>query len=91
MDAAMWEVIAVARPLQIDLTEKDIGEWYQVLASLHEAGKTSMLQDVEAGRKTEVEMLAGTVITLGERLGIPTPVNRQLFAELKRIESQPHA
>ena len=90
MDAAMKEVISVAQALEIDLTEKDIEEWYRVLASLNEAGKTSMLQDVEAGRKTEVEMLSGTLIELGERLGIPTPVNRQLFAELKRIESQPH-
>jgi len=45
-----------------------------------------MLQDVEAGRSTEVEMLAGTVIELGRRHGILTPVNRMLLENLKRIE-----
>jgi 2-dehydropantoate 2-reductase len=46
-----------------------------------------MFQDVEAGRKTEVEMLAGTVIELGKRHGVATPVNGRLFDELKRIEA----
>jgi 2-dehydropantoate 2-reductase len=87
MDAAMHEVIAVARAMRVDLCEKDLGEWYQVLEALDAAGKTSMLQDVEAGRKTEVEMLAGTVLQQGTRLGVPTPVNQRLFTDLKRIES----
>ncbi|BCG46039.1 2-dehydropantoate 2-reductase [Citrifermentans bremense] len=86
MDAAMREVIAVAVAKQVNLSEDDIGQWYQVLSTLSAEGKTSMLQDVEAGRKTEVEMLAGTVIELGERYGIPTLVNRKLFDDLKLIE-----
>jgi 2-dehydropantoate 2-reductase len=87
MDSAMREVIAIAGAINVDLSEKDIGEWYKVLDALNPAGKTSMFQDVEAGRKTEVEMLAGTVIELGKRYGIPTPVNQRLFDELKRIEA----
>ena len=87
MDAAMREVIAVARAMNVDLGEKDIGEWYKVLDGLHAEGKTSMFQDVEAGRKTEVEMLAGTVIELAKRCGVATPVNQRLYDELKRIEA----
>lgn len=87
MDAAMREVIAIARAMNVDLGEKDIGEWYKVLDALHAEGKTSMFQDVEAGRKTEVEMLAGTVIELGKRFGVATPVNQRLYDELKRIEA----
>ena len=89
MDSAMAEVITIARAMKIRLDDDDIVEWYKVLSSLSETGKTSMLQDVEAGRKTEVEMLAGTLIELGERLGIPTPVNRKLYNGLKSIESLP--
>ena len=85
MDAAMREVISLAGAVQVDLCEEDIGEWYRILDSLDPAGKTSMLQDVEARRATEVEMLAGTVIDLGRRHGILTPVNRMLFEALKRI------
>jgi 2-dehydropantoate 2-reductase len=87
MDSAMREVITIARAMKVELSEKDIGEWYKVLDPLNPEGKTSMFQDVEAGRKTEVEMLAGTVIDLGKRYGVPTPVNRRLFDELKRIEA----
>lgn len=86
MDAAMREVISTAQALYIDLSEHDLVEWYSVLDTLGSSRKTLMLQDVEAGRKTEVEMLAGIVINLGKVHNIPTPVNQQLFDELKRIE-----
>ena len=86
-DSAMREVIAIAGAIKVDLSEKDIGEWYKVLEGLNPEGKTSMFQDVEAGRKTEVEMFAGTVIELGIRHGVATPVNQRLFDELKRIEA----
>ena len=65
MDAAMREVICIAQVMQIDLAEQDLDAWYRVLETLGDSSKTSMLQDVEAGRKTEVEMLAGTAISLG--------------------------
>lgn len=87
MEAAMREVIALAQALEVDLAEPDIQEFYRVLETLDADGKTSMLQDVEARRKTEVEMLAGTVLALGERHGVPTPVNRRLFEELRRLEA----
>jgi len=87
MDSAMGEVITLAQAMKVELSEKDIGEWYKVLDPLNPEGKTSMFQDVEAGRKTEVEMFAGTVIELGKRYGVPTPVNQRLFDELKKIEA----
>jgi 2-dehydropantoate 2-reductase len=46
-----------------------------------------MLQDVEAGRKTEVEMFSGKVIELGKRFGIPTPVNEKLFQRISKFEA----
>jgi len=87
MDAAMREVVSLARAEQVNLSEEDFGEWYRILGSLDPGGKTSMLQDVEARRTTEVEMLAGTVLAMGRRHGIPTPVNQRLFADLKRFEA----
>jgi 2-dehydropantoate 2-reductase len=86
MDSAMREVISIAKRMKVDLSEDDIVEWYKVLDTLGADKKTSMLQDVDAGRQTEVDMLAGTVIKLGKQHGVTTPVNQQLFDELKRIE-----
>jgi 2-dehydropantoate 2-reductase len=45
-----------------------------------------MLQDVEAGRKTEVEIFAGTVIELGRQYGVETPVNEVLFRMIRTLE-----
>jgi len=44
------------------------------------AHKTSMLQDVEAGRRMELEAVVGAVVELGERLGITMPATRSVYA-----------
>jgi 2-dehydropantoate 2-reductase len=86
MEAAMREVIAIAKAMKVPLEEKDIQDFYPFLSAMSPDGKTSMVQDVEAGRKTEVDMFAGKVNALGERLGIPTPVNQTLSRLLKVME-----
>ena len=86
MEAAMYEVIALAQAAGINLTDQDIEDWYTVLKTLRSDGKTSMLQDVEAGRQTEVDIFAGKMIELGHHYNIPTPVNEMLFHALKVIE-----
>jgi 2-dehydropantoate 2-reductase len=86
MESAMREVVALAGASGIGLGEADIAAWKKTLAALGPEGKTSMLQDVEAGRKTEVEAFAGTIVSLGEKYGIPTPVNRVLFDIIRTIE-----
>jgi len=86
MISAMEEVIAIAQPAGIHLSEADITNWNSFLNSLSPDGKTSMLQDIEARRKTEVEMFAGKVIELGKECGIPTPINQTLYRVIKVIE-----
>jgi len=86
MESAMREVITIAQAEGIHLVEEDIEEWNSFLATLSPQGKTSMLQDVEAKRKTEVEMFAGKVIELGKKHGIPTPINQTLYRFIKIIE-----
>jgi 2-dehydropantoate 2-reductase len=44
------------------------------------AHKTSMLQDLEAGRPMELEAVVGAVVELGERLGVPMPSTRAVYA-----------
>lgn len=87
MRMLMLEVIALAGRLGIDLKEADLAQWEPVLAGLGPRGKTSMLQDVEAHRKTEVETFAGKVITLGESCGLPTPANRMIMHMIRVIEA----
>lgn len=87
MIAAMREVIALAEKEGIDLTEVDLDYWLGVLSQLSPEGKPSMRQDVEAGRYSEVELFAGTVIELGKKYGIATPVNRSLYDQIKATEA----
>jgi 2-dehydropantoate 2-reductase len=87
MEEAMKEVIALARAEHIHLEEKDIQIFYPFLQAMSPEGKTSMVQDVEAKRKTEVEMFAGKVVELGDKHGIATPVNKVLYRLLKAMET----
>ena len=86
MESAMQEVISLAGKAKIHLVEKDLEDWHAFLSKLPPNGKTSMLQDVEAGRKTEVEIFAGKVLSLGEQYRVPTPVNQTLFRIVKVTE-----
>ena len=86
MEAAMQEVIALAECAGVDLAEQDIGDWYSFPKTLSPQGKTSMLQDVEAGRKTEVELFCGKVVALGETHGVATPVNQTLLRSVHVLE-----
>jgi 2-dehydropantoate 2-reductase len=88
MEMLMAEVVALAPKSGIVFTEKDMDEWGRVLASLAPHGKTSMLQDVEAGRKTEVDIFAGKVVALGEQHQVATPVNAAVLHIIKVIELQ---
>jgi 2-dehydropantoate 2-reductase len=88
MEAAMREVIEIAQKTGVNLSEDDIRSFEPVLARLNPRGKTSMLQDVEEGRKTEVEMFAGRVIPLGRQYNVPVPINQMLFDKIRAIESK---
>ena len=86
MRLAMREVVELARVLGIELTEADLSSWEEIMARLAPDGRTSMCQDVEAKRKTEVEMLAGKMMELGPKHGVPVPVNEVLFHLIRSME-----
>ena len=87
MEAAMWEVVRLSEKAGIHLNSDDIARWHQVLSGLTPDSRTSMLEDIESGRRTEVDSFAGTVCELGEKYGVDTPVNRLLLSIIKITES----
>lgn len=82
----MREVQSVAKAEGVLNTETMVDEALKHLKTMTPDGKTSMLQDVEARRKTEVDMFAGTVIELGKKHGISTPYNKILREMIGIIE-----
>jgi 2-dehydropantoate 2-reductase len=86
MVESMREVISVAAAEGIALGEDDIAAWSSVLEGLDPDGQTSMLQDVEAGRPTEVDIFCGAMSRLGRKHQIPTPLNDLMYKILRGIE-----
>ncbi len=86
MRLAMEEGMRVATADGVDLGPLDhVAHVYEV-AEATAANRSSMLQDVERGRRTEIDALNGAVVGLGERLGVETPVNSALTALVKGLE-----
>ncbi|MGV8950544.1 MAG: ketopantoate reductase family protein, partial [Cypionkella sp.] len=54
----------------------------------HGAHKPSMLQDIEAGRRTEVSSLNGYVATRGAELAVEVPLNTLLAALVRMKEDK---
>jgi 2-dehydropantoate 2-reductase len=73
----MQEVEAVARKLGMDLPISI----EQRIAGAEKVGehKTSMLQDLEAGRPMELEALVGSVVELGEKVGVAMPYAQTVY------------
>ena len=88
MKALMREVIALAKCVDVNLDERDIEEWCRYLNTLSPLGETSMLQDIKAGRKTEVDILGGKVVELGLAHQVPTPVNETVTRIIRVLEKR---
>jgi 2-dehydropantoate 2-reductase len=75
MRGLLGEVVGVARVQGIDLDENE--RWAAITGLLDRArgARASMLQDVEAGRRTEIDVINGAIVEAGRRAGIPTPLN----------------
>jgi 2-dehydropantoate 2-reductase len=83
--AIMSEAESVANKLGIDLGVTI----EQRLEGAEKVGyhKTSMLQDIEAHKPTELDAIVGAVIELGEKLGLPLPNTKAVYAGVKLLES----
>jgi len=83
--AIMTEVDAVAAKLAIDMGVSV----EQRLQGAEKVGqhKTSMLQDIEAGKPTELEAIVGAIIELGDRLELELPNTKSVYACVKLLES----
>jgi 2-dehydropantoate 2-reductase len=84
-EALIDEGLAVAKTLGIELHDDPKA---LVLKAANAPGKhkASMLQDALAHRQTEVDFMNGAIVQWGEKLGVPTPLNRAVWALVKGLE-----
>ena len=84
-DALIDEGVSVARALGIEL-HGDPRALVKKGASAPGKHKASMLQDVEAGRPTETDFMNGAIAEWGDKTGVPTPLNKAVWALIKGLE-----
>ena len=53
-----------------------------------DVGIGQMLQDIEGGRPTELDVFGGKVVALGHKLDIPTPANEALLHIIRVLETR---
>ncbi|HLR06465.1 MAG TPA: 2-dehydropantoate 2-reductase [Pyrinomonadaceae bacterium] len=86
--AIMTEAEAVARKLGIEMGVSI----EQRLDGAEKVGhhKTSMLQDVEAGRPMELEAIVGAVVELGDKMALSLPCTKAVYACVKLLAQSAH-
>ena len=86
-DGIAREVARVATASGVRISEDEAVKQWRAMAALTGANRSSMLQDVEAGRPTEIDAISGAVAREGERRGVAAPLNQAmtlLIASLAR-------
>lgn len=77
-DGLAREVARVATAAGVAIPEDDAVAWWRDMAKLTGANRSSMLQDVEAKRATEVDAICGSVYREGRRHGVEAPLNQAM-------------
>jgi 2-dehydropantoate 2-reductase len=87
VEAAVTEAGKVSQAMGVQTQVDPVGNTFKVIRDTAN-NRSSMLQDVSKGKRTEIDVLNGKVSELGRKLGIPTPVNDTITGLVKGIEKR---
>ena len=77
---------AIAAAKGIDIRKADDSSSHG--SAVPPSARYSTLQDLDAGRHTEIDMFSGALIRMGKELGIPTPYNEYTYHIIKALEEK---
>ena len=80
------ELEAVAAAKGIDISQADSSSSHR--SAVPPSARYSTLQDLDAGRHTEIDMFSGALVRMGRELGIPTPYNEYTYHMIKALEEK---
>ena len=80
------ELEAVAAAKGIDISQADSSSSHG--SAVPPSARYSTLQDLDAGRHTEIDMFSGALVRMGRELGIPTPYNEYTYHMIKALEEK---
>lgn len=87
LEESVLEAMKVAEKMNIELTIEDPIGHTKDICRLTKENTSSMLQDVLKGKKTEIDMINGAIVTYGKELGVATPINKML-TNLVKLKNQ---
>lgn len=85
-DGLRRELEAVAAAKGIDISRADASSTRG--SAVPPSARYSTLQDLDAGRHTEIDMFSGALVRMGRELGIPTPYNEYTYHMIKALEEK---
>lgn len=85
-DGLRRELEAVAAAKGIDMSKIEASSKHG--SPVRASAKFSTLQDIEAGRHTEIDMFSGALMRMGKEFGIPTPYNEYTYHMIKALEEK---
>lgn len=85
-DKLKEELEAIALAKEIDMSKVENTSTQR--SAVPPSARYSTLQDLDAGRQTEIEMFSGALIRMGKELGIPTPYNEYTYHMIKALEEK---
>ncbi len=85
-DGLKHELEAVAGAKGIDMSKADSSASRG--STVPPSARYSTLQDLDAGRHTEIDMFSGALVRMGKELGIPTPYNEYTYHMIKALEEK---
>lgn len=85
-DGLRRELEAIAAAKGIDMSRADASAARGSIVP--PSARYSTLQDLDAGRHTEIDMFSGAIMRMGKELGIPTPYNEYTFHMIKALEEK---
>lgn len=86
LEEVCTEAVQVANACGIEISVEEAISQTKEVARLTAENKSSMLQDIEKGKRTEIDSICGAIARLGGEKGIPTPMNATLMALVKGKE-----
>jgi len=90
MSSVVNEILELSKALGLNQELADLHQQVIEVARATGNNRSSMLQDVEAGRETEIDAITGYLCQLATKQGLSLPCNQQLLDEVRRISPQNH-
>jgi len=78
----LGEALAVARAEGFDFTSEEVTRDFERIARATASNRSSMLQDLDRGRPTEIDAISGEILRAAARHGLELPATRAIVAEI---------